>query len=330
MGLFGPMKPSRILKKATDGILAYKSAATANDEAKKAESLEKINKNFNRMTDILYKKKEGEEASARALQLVTDLSHSDFILLGVKNIPLLPTEQRKQFTFIFTASVVHQTGSEYPVVAYVMRNIEILDTLLRFYDHPELAITAGEMLRVCAHNPVLARELLQPKRLDILISYFNVSHFDVSSDSYATFKELIFVSPYGEEFINENAKTVIEKLQSTLAEASYASCTQSLQLIHEIVNKYPTFKKEYISDEKNLVVAMKLMTSQYKNISMEAFQLFTLFVLPDERPEPVTNILRTNQEALTSYVKALLEGIDDQKLQEEKDALLMKLAFLKN
>ena len=330
MGIFGPMKPAKILQKAIDGLTGYKEACNSNDESKKAEFLAIIDKNFGRMTEILYKKKEGEEASVRALQLVTDLSHSDFIFLGVQSLVLLPVEQRKQFTIIFTGSIAHQTGSEYPVVLYIMRNIEILDIILHYYDHPELAVSAGEMLRLCAHNADLARQLLTDARVNVLFSYFNASHFDVSADSFATFRELILCSPYGEQYVNANASTVIEKLHATLVEANYAACRQSLKLIGEIIVQYPKFQETYLKDEKNLIVIMKLMASQYKNISMEAFHIFKLFVACEDRTEPITKILRTNQEQLTKFIKTLLEGVEDQELQREKDFLLMELAYLKN
>ena len=329
MGIFGPMKPAKILKKAIDGLAGYKEASEANDEAKKAEFLTIIDKNFNRMTEILYKKKEGEEASARALQLVTDLSHSDFILLGIKTLHSLPVEQRKQFTIIFNGSITHQTGSEYPVVLYVLRNIEILDILLGFYDYPELAVSAGEMLRLCAHHAELARQLLSPARLDKLFTYFNVSHFDVSADSFATFRELILCSPNGEQYINENAQAIIDRIHSTLNESNYAACRQSLKLIGEIIVQYPSFQQKYLKDEKNLIVIMKFMASQYKLISMEAFHIFKLFVAIEGRPEPITKILRANQEKLTQFIKTLLDGVEEQELQREKDYLLMELAYLK-
>jgi len=323
------MKPSRIVAKAIGGLTEYKKACETNDP-KKEEFLEIINKNFNRMTEILYKKKEGEEASSRALQLVTEISHTDFILLGLKTLALLPVEQKKQFTIIFTGSIAHQTGSEFPLAIYVQRNPEILDILLRFYDVPELAVSAGEMLRLCARHESLARQLLTDAKLDILFSYFNVSHFDVSADSFATYRELILCSPCGGDYIQNNGQNVIERLHSTLNESNYAACRQTLKLIGEIICQYPAFQHMYLTDEKNLVVIMKLMSSQYKNISLEAFHIFKLFVATEEKTEAVIAILRKNSDKLIEFIQDILDGIEEPELQKEKDFLVMELAFLKN
>lgn len=323
------MKPARIVKKAIDGLNNFKSAC-ANNDPKKDEFLAIIDKNFNRMTEILYKKKEGEDASGRALQLVTEISHTDFILLGLKTLILLPVEQRKQFTIIFTGSIAHQTGSEFPLAIYVQRNLEILDILLHFYDTPELAVSAGEMLRLCAHHESLARQLLTDSRLDLLFSYFNVSHFDVSADAFATFRELILCSPCGSEYIQNNAQNIITRLHATLIEANYAACRQSLKLIGEIIVQYPSFQHTYLISEKNLIVIMKLMSSQYKNITMEAFHIFKLFVATEDRPEPINAILRKNSDKLTAFIKNILDGVEEQELQNEKEYLLMELALLKD
>lgn len=325
-GLFGQMKPARIVKKAIDGLTNYSNA----EEAKKPEFLAIIDKNFNRMTEILYKKKEGEEASARALQLVTEIAHTDFIMLGLENMIYLPVEQRKQFTIIFTGSIAHQTGTEFPIAIYVQRNPKALDMLLHFYEHPELAASAGEMLRLCAHHMMLARQLLQPSRLDILFSFFTVSHFDVSADSFATFRELILFSPQSEEYLAANSQSIIERLHSTLIEKNYGACRQSLKLIGEIIIQSQSFQEKYLNDEKNLIVMMKLMLSQYKNISMESFHIFKLFVANEEKPPAVKKILKTNAEKLSEFIKALLDNIEDPELQHEKEYLLMELAMLKN
>ena len=324
MSWFGPMKPQRIVKKAIDGLVGYNNS----DESRRNEFLEIINKNFGRMTEILYKKKEGEEASSRALQLVTEISHTDFIMIGLRTLFHLQVEQRKQFTIIFTGSITHQTGNESPIALYVQRNSDVLDILLNFYEHPELAVSAGEMLRLCAHHPSLAQQLLIQERLDKLFSYFSVTHFDVSADSFATFRELILVSPLSETYLSQNFKYLIEKLHSTLDPNNYAACRQTLKLIGEIIVQSPSFQDNYLTDEKNLIQMMKLMASTYKNIQMEAFHVFKLFVAREDKLEPILKILRANSQRLIEFIQDLLEGIEDPEIQNEKEFLLMQLGLL--
>ena len=75
---------------------------------------------------------------------------------------------------------------------------------------------------------------------------------------------------------------------------------------------------------------MKLMSSSYKNIQMEAFDVFKLFVARQDKPEPILKILRANATKLITFIHDLLDGAEDQEVQNEKDFLLTQLAMLQN
>jgi calcium binding protein 39 len=322
------MKPNKIVSKAIDALTAFASHPPL-AENKREELLAVINKNFSRMTDILYKKKEGDDASSRALQLVSEIGHDDFVAKGLDALPLFPVEQRKQFTIIFTGAIAHQVNGEFPVAIWVQRNTRALDALLGFYNYPDLAVCAGEMLRLCVRHAALAKLLLAPERLDRLFSHFTVAHFDVSADSFATFRELILKAPQAEDWLRENTQQVIDRLHATLVETNYAACRQSLKLIGEILCQFTgNFQEVYLTDEKNLIIMMKLMVSTYKNISMEAYHIFKLFVARSDRPETITKILRTNSKKLIEFIHGLLDASEDEELQKEKEFLLVELGML--
>ena len=82
------------------------------------------------MTEILYKKKEGDETSQKALQLVSEISNTQFISIGLDCMLQLPVEERKQFTNIFTGSITHKNANEYPIVKWILKNRDVLNTLI--------------------------------------------------------------------------------------------------------------------------------------------------------------------------------------------------------
>ena len=327
MNLFRKMRPAVIVSKAITALKEFRGSQQT--EARHEELLGIINKNFTRMTEILYKKKEGDEASARALQLVVDITHTNFITLGLKCMILLPVEERKQFTIIFTGSITHQTGSEYPLVIWIQRKPKTLKILIDFYHHPELAVCAGEMLRLCVKHEVLASHLLTSECLETLFTFFSVPHFDVSADSFATFRELMLKAPQAKEYLQTNSQNIIDRLHNSLDETNYAACRQSLKLIGEIISTYECFKDKYLSNGQNLIKIMKLMSSSYHNISLEAFHVFKLFVLYDKKPEAVVKILRANADKLIEYIHELLQNNQDQELEREKEHLIVQLHTIK-
>ena len=326
MSWFKRKSPAAIVKKADD---ALKEFATAKDPKVKSELLDTINKNFGRMNEILYKKKEGGDASNRALQLVNEISHCDFIMDGLNNMLALPVEQRKQFSNIFTGAIAHQTGTEHPVAIWVQRNPKALDTLIEFYNHPELAVCAGDMLRLCCRNPALSKLLLQQERLDRLFGFFTVLNFDVSADSFCTFHDLILNLPDDEKYLTENADMIIKKLHGTLDETKYAACRQTLKLIAEMICRFTKkFQEIYLTNQQNLITIMKLMSSTYKNIQMEAFDVFKLFVAKPQKPESIVKILRANAEKLIKFTHDLLDEVEDQETQTEKEFIITQLGLL--
>lgn len=317
-------KPEKIVTRALQALQQFSKES----EDGHAKTIPEISKNFASMNEILYKIKDGGEGSSRALQLIAEISHSDILAEGITSFISLPTEQRKQFTIIFTGSLSHQVGADYPVAVWIQRHANILDTILAFYDKPELASLTGEMLRVCAHHECLAHLLFQPERLEKLSTYFAVPDFDVSADSFATFRELLMESQRAEQFIRENSEMIITRLHATLNESNYASCLQSLKLIGEMIIKYQVFQDVYLAEADNLKKMMNLMLSSYKNIALEAFNVFKLFVAREDKSAGVKSILQANAEKLILFIPKLLEGIEDDDLQEEKNFLLTELGIL--
>lgn len=323
MSLFSRKKPAKIVSKAVSALEAY------HHDSKNDNALRIINKNFTRMTEILYKKKEGDETSQKALQLVSEISNTQFISIGLDCMLQLPVEERKQFTNIFTGSITHKNANEYPIVKWILKNRDVLNTLIGFYEYPELAISAGEMLRLCAKHSEIANEILTKEKIVKLFSFFTVPHFDVSSDSFATFRELI-LTPVSDHFLKENSQMIIEELNKTLDDSNYTACRQSLKLIGEILSHHQNFQKIYLTDEHNLIVIMKLMSSSYHNISLEALKLFILFVENNNKPEPIIRILNANNKKLIEFVNGLLEErIEEQSINTTKlNDLLSNLSKL--
>jgi calcium binding protein 39 len=135
-------------------------------------------------------------------------------------------------------------------------------------------------------------------------------------------------APQADIFLRDNRQPIIDRLHATLVETNYAPCRQTLKLLGEIIMTFDDFQDTYLKDERNLITMMKLMVSTYKNISMEAFHIFKLFVAQEEKPEPILKILRNNSEKLVQFLGDLLDGIEDREIQQEKDFLIGELTAL--
>jgi calcium binding protein 39 len=59
------------------------------------------------------------------------------------------------------------------------------------YEHQEIALNCGTMLRECVRFEALAKIVLHSEHFFHFFKYVEVSTFDIASDAFATFKELL-------------------------------------------------------------------------------------------------------------------------------------------
>lgn len=60
------------------------------------------------------------------------------------------------------------------------------------YEHQEIALNCGTMLRECARYEALAKIMLHSDEFFNFFRYVEVSTFDIASDAFSTFKVIIF------------------------------------------------------------------------------------------------------------------------------------------
>jgi len=71
-----------------------------------------------------------------------------------------------------------------PYKNYCMNNRNIIYR----YEHQEIALNCGTMLRECARYEALAKIMLYSKEFFNFFRYVEVSTFDIASDAFSTFK----------------------------------------------------------------------------------------------------------------------------------------------
>ena len=64
-------------------------------------------------------------------------------------------------------------------------------TFILGYEHQEVALNCGTMLRECIRFEALAKIVLHSPHFFDFFKYVEVSTFDIASDAFATFKELL-------------------------------------------------------------------------------------------------------------------------------------------
>ncbi len=104
------------------------------------------------------------------------------------------------------------------------------------YEHQEIALNCGSMLRECIRFESLAKIVLNSDHFYNFFKYVEVSTFDIASDAFATFKELLTRHKMlAADFLEANYDQVFVQYEKLLHSDNYVTRRQSLKLLGELL-----------------------------------------------------------------------------------------------
>ena len=158
-------------------------------------------------------------------------------------------------------------------------------------------------------------------------------NFDIASDAFATFKELLTRHKMlAAEFLEANYDRIFEQYQKLLHSDNYVTKRQSLKLLGELLLDRHNFSvmTKYISNPDNLKLMMNMLKEKSRNIQFEAFHVFKVFVANPNKPKPILDILLRNKEKLVDFLsKFHADRTEDEQFNDEKAYLIKQIKELK-
>ncbi|CAG2053206.1 unnamed protein product [Timema podura] len=366
MPLFGKSQ-----KSPAEVVKALKEAVNALERGdKKAEKAqEDVSKNLVLIKNMLYGTSDAEpQTDIIVAQLAQELYNSNLLLLLIQNLNRIDFEGKKDVAQVFNNILRRQIGTRSPTVEYICTKPEILFTLMAGYEHQEIALNCGTMLRECARYEALAKIMLYSEEFFNFFRYVEVSTFDIASDAFSTFKELLTRHKMlCAEFLEQNYDKVFSHYQRLLNSENYVTRRQSLKLLGELLldrhnftvmtryisnpdnlklmmnmlkeksrniqfEAFHVFKvmTRYISNPDNLKLMMNMLKEKSRNIQFEAFHVFKVFVANPNKPKPILDILLRNQEKLVEFLTRFhTDRSEDEQFNDEKAYLIKQIKELK-
>jgi len=330
--LFGSKKqksPAELVKSTKEALVALEKSRT---NAKAVEkSMEEISKNLAAMKVCLYGDSEHEPSPDTTQLLAHEMFANDLLPLLISEMDKFEFEAKKDVAQIFNNLLRKTQNNRSPAVEYILRNREILDNLVKGYERAEIALHSGSMLRECIRHEALVKELLASPHLYNFFQYVEAANFDVFSDAFATFKDLLtqHKGPAA-EFLEKNYDEVFSRYTELLKSKNYVTRRQSLRLLGELLLDRSNFNimTRYISDASNLKLMMNLLRDPSKNIQFEAFHVFKVFVANPHKPKPILDILLKNKQKLIGFLGNFQNDKEDDQFKEEKAFLLKQISQL--
>lgn len=333
MPLFGksqksPQELVRSLKEALGAVVKGQAG-----EKKADKATEDVSKNLSAIKTILYGAGDQEPQSELVAQLSQEIYNTHILLTLVQQLPRIDFEGRKDVVAIFNNLLRRQIGSRTPTVEYIVTKQEILFDLMKGYDNQEIALNCGMMLRECCRYEALAKIMLFSPEFYSFFDYVEVSTFDIASDAFSTFKELLVKHKMqSADFLENNYERVFTSYQRLLNSENYVTRRQALKLLGELLldrHNFTTMTR-YISNPENLKLMMTMLREKSRNIQFEAFHVFKVFVANPNKPKPILDILLRNKDKLVDFLtKFHTERSDDEQFNDEKAYLIKQIKELK-
>ncbi|KAL4656938.1 calcium-binding protein 39-like [Arapaima gigas] len=330
MPLFGKShkSPADIVRTLKENM-----AILVKQDKKTEKASEEVSKCLVAMKEILYGTNDKEPHTETVAQLAQELYNSGLLISLVENLQVIDFEGKKDVCQIFNNILRRQIGTRSPTVEYFCSHQQVLFILLKGYETPQVALNCGIMLRECIRHEPLAKAVLHSEHFRDFFSYVEMSTFDIASDAFATFKDLltrhkVLVA----EFLEQNYDTVFNDYEKLLRSENYVTKRQSLKLLGELLLDRHNFTvmTRYISKTENLKLMMNLLRDKSPNIQFEAFHVFKVFVANPNKTQPIVDILLKNQTKLIDFLSNFQKDrTDDEQFNDEKTYLIKQIRDLK-
>ncbi|KAF9618329.1 hypothetical protein IFM89_000964 [Coptis chinensis] len=318
-----------LVKAMRDSLVALDTKTVAEVKALE-KALEEVEKNFLSMRQLLSGDGEVEPNFENVSQFTIEICKEDVIGLFIHKLPILGWEARKDLVHCWSILLKQTVGSSYCCVEYIQNHSELLDFLVVCYDNKDVALNCGNMLRECIKFPSLAKYILDSTSFELFFKYVELPNFDVASDAFATFKDLLTRhETAASEFLTSRYEEFFELYEKLLTSANYVTRRQSLKLLSEFLLESPNshIMKRYILEVHHLKVMMTLLKDSSKNIQISAFHIFKVFVANPNKPQEIIVILAKNHERLLALLHNLSvgKGAEDEQFEEEKELIIKEI-----
>ncbi|CAF1505028.1 unnamed protein product [Rotaria magnacalcarata] len=300
------------------------------------DAIKNIHKTLIALKDGLFGPRDGssEPAISDVSQLCSGIYSQELMMTMINNLSRVTFEDRKEIVAIFNNLLRRQVGAKYPAVDHIMQRSGILFKLIEGYDNADIALNCGMMLRECIRVQELADIILKSQDFYKFFDYVQKSTFDIASDAFATFKDLLTKhKSLCADFLERNYDLFFNKYRDLLNSENYVTRRQSLKLLGELLLDRYNFSvmTKYITNTDNLKQQMNLLKEKSKNIQFEAFHVFKIFVANPTKPKAISDILLRNREKLIDFLTTFhTDRTDDEQFNDEKAYLIKQISELKD
>ncbi|CAF4732484.1 unnamed protein product, partial [Rotaria sp. Silwood2] len=205
------------------------------------------------------------------------------------------------------------------------------------YENADIALNCGMMLRECVRVQELAEIILRSPDFYKFFDYVQKSTFDIASDAFATFKDLLTKhKSLCADFLERNYDQFFNKYRDLLNSENYVTRRQSLKILSTVIleNANLSILKKFSCDIDKFTLIYGLFPSEAFALNTKSgiiTKLMTIFVANPTKPKAISDILLRNREKLIDFLTTFhTDRTDDEQFNDEKAYLIKQISELKD
>ncbi|XP_073027454.1 putative MO25-like protein At5g47540 [Primulina eburnea] len=327
-----PRTPVDVVRNTRSLLLYLDSATDTAGKPKRDEKLEQLDALIREMKSILYGVDDSEPVAEACAQLTQEFFSEDTLRLLIQTLPKLNFETRKDATQVVANLQRQPVQSRLIASDYLEANLDLMDQLIIGYEDPVNALHFGGMLKESIRHQVIARYVLKSEHLKKFFDYVQLPNFDVASDAATTFKELLTRHKSTvSEFLAINTRWFSAEFNSKLLESTnYMTRRYAIKLLGDILldRSNSNVMIRYVSSKDNMRVLMNLLRESQKNIQIDAFHVFKLFVANQCKPADIINVLCANRSKLLRFFDGFTIEKEDEMFESDKAQVIKEIEEL--
>ncbi|ODV98430.1 hypothetical protein PACTADRAFT_48195 [Pachysolen tannophilus NRRL Y-2460] len=295
-----PKTPSELVRVLNDQVTKLDNT----NDLKKVQ--DDTSRYLSQITVILHGDEENVPQPDQISQLAQEVYSTDCLYLLIANLHNLEFNSRKDVSILFTTLLRREIGNRNPTVDHLLSKPKILITLLRGPENSETCLITGAMLRDCIKYEAITKYLLKEP---LIWQYFNYSKngtFENATDAFITLSDLLTVHKKAvAEFFNKNLEKFIFHINNLINLGNYVTKRQAVKLLSQLIMQRSNYHllQAYVDSPQNLKLIMILLSDKSKNLQIEAFNVFKIFIANPKKSKPILDILIKNRDKLITYLR---------------------------
>lgn len=266
-------------------------------------------------------------------QLSQEIYASDLMYNLIVNLHHIEFDSRKIVVLLFNSLLRRKVGTRSPTVDYLLNKHKVITALMRGPEMVDISLNTGSMLREAMKYEAIAKSILFDPLFWQYFDYVNTDSFETSTDSFATLHDLLTLHKklVGTFFSSETTiAKFITGINRLMTNGNYITKRESSKLLAGLIMVKLNYNlmSTYVNDVENLKIIMILLGDRSKNIQLEGFNVFKVFVANPKKEKAVIDILAKNRNKLLQFLEGFNKERNDDLFIAEKEFIIQQIQEL--